>query len=140
MNGAPREVIAIVAALVLDCGKALLVRKRGTRAFMQPGGKVHADESALETLDRELREELGCGLVAGSHRLLGRYQGPAANEPDAILRADLYAVELAGEPLPMAEIEEMLWLDLDAPAAVELAPFTDRFVLPWARSIAGETR
>ena len=136
MSREPGGVITIVAALVLVSGKALLVRKRGTRAFMQPGGKVHADESPEQTLDRELREELGCGLIRGSQRLLGRYEGPAANEPQALLCADLYVVELDGEAAPLAEIEDMLWLDLDAPASVELAPFTEHFVLPRARSLA----
>ena len=138
MSGQPREIIAIVAALVLVSGKALLVRKHGTRAFMQPGGKIHAGEAPSATLDRELREELGCGMVPGSERHLGHYEGPAANEPQALLHADLYAVELAGPPTPLAEIEDMLWLDLDTPAEVELAPFTKHFVLPIARSLAAE--
>ena len=135
MSSESAQIITIVAALVLDSGKALLVRKRGTRAFMQPGGKVHADETPCETLDRELREELGCGIVPGTERLVGHYKGPAANEPRAILHAALYAVELAGEAAPLAEIEEMLWLDLDMPARVELAPFTEQFVLPRARGL-----
>ena len=34
------QVISIVAALIRDpAGRVLLVRKRGTVAFMQPGGK-----------------------------------------------------------------------------------------------------
>jgi 8-oxo-dGTP diphosphatase len=40
--------IVIVAALVQDdAGRVLLVRKRGTRAFMQPGGKLQDSESEL---------------------------------------------------------------------------------------------
>ena len=140
MRSGPEEIITIVAALVIDSGRALLVRKRATRAFMQPGGKAHGGETPSQTLDRELREELGCGIVTGSERLLGRYEGPAANEPQALLRADLYAVELAGEAAPLAEIEEMLWLDLAASAEVELAAFTEHFVLPHARVLAGGGR
>lgn len=38
--------ISIVAALIRDdAGRLLLVRKRGTLAFMQPGGKRDAGES-----------------------------------------------------------------------------------------------
>ena len=140
MRSAEQETIKIVAALVLQSGKTLLVRKHGTRAFMQPGGKVQADETPSQTLDRELREELGSGIVAGSDRLLGHDEGPAANEPDAILHADLYAVELAGEAVPLAEIEDILWLEVDEFADVELAPFTEKFVLPWARRLQAERR
>ena len=140
MSSPPPETITIVAALVLHSGKALLVRKRGTSAFMQPGGKVHAGEEPTATLDRELREELGCGIAPGTERLLGHYRGPAANEPEAVLHADLYAVNLAGPPAPLAEIEDVLWLDIDAPADVQLAPFTEHFVLPMARRLAAEEK
>jgi 8-oxo-dGTP pyrophosphatase MutT (NUDIX family) len=44
------------AAAVIDdgAGNVLLVRKAGTRAFMQPGGKIDAGESAVDALVREL--------------------------------------------------------------------------------------
>ena len=40
-------------------GRSLLVRKRGSTIFMQPGGKIESGESALDALTRELREEIG---------------------------------------------------------------------------------
>jgi len=46
------SVISIVAALVRDDGRALLVRKRGTSAFMQPGGTRDAGESDVAALSR----------------------------------------------------------------------------------------
>src|SRR6478609_7813601 len=54
----PRR-IHVSAAVILDGdGRLLLVRKAGTTAFMQPGGKPEPGESASETLSRELAEEL----------------------------------------------------------------------------------
>ncbi|WP_245449171.1 NUDIX domain-containing protein [Ensifer sp. NM-2] len=35
-------------------GNTLLVRKRGTRSFMQAGGKIEAGETPREALSREL--------------------------------------------------------------------------------------
>jgi hypothetical protein len=56
-NEPAQRFIRIVAALVQDeAGHVLLVRKRGTRAFMQPGGKLQDSESHLDALERELRE------------------------------------------------------------------------------------
>ena len=61
MNGAP---IKVVAALISDdAGRVLLVRKRGTAAFMQPGGKRDPGEDDIAALSREIVEELGCRLV-----------------------------------------------------------------------------
>src|ERR1700686_5285370 len=60
MNGdqPTKKIIRIVAALVQDeTRRVLLVRKKGTRAFMQPGGKLHDAEPHLAALQRELAEE-----------------------------------------------------------------------------------
>jgi 8-oxo-dGTP diphosphatase len=110
----------------------LVVRKRGTEAFMQPGGKRDAGEDDLAALGREIGEELGCRMVPGSARALGRFDCPAANEPEWQVRASVYAVAVDGAVVPQAEIAEVLWLDPIAPAPVVLAPLTRDHVLPLA--------
>ena len=103
------SVVRIVAAVVLDAmGRVLLVRKQGTRAFMQPGGKREPGESDLAALARELREELGCALDPTSARFLGTARAPAANEPGNLVEAALYAVRVSGPVLAAAEIAELL--------------------------------
>ena len=58
--------IKVVAALIRDDeGRVLLVRKRGTQAFMQPGGKLDAGEDDIAALSREISEELGCLVEIG---------------------------------------------------------------------------
>jgi 8-oxo-dGTP pyrophosphatase MutT (NUDIX family) len=62
-------IISVVAALIRDPdGRVLLVRKRGTEAFMQPGGKRDVGESDVDALSREIAEELGCGLGTRARR------------------------------------------------------------------------
>jgi 8-oxo-dGTP pyrophosphatase MutT (NUDIX family) len=92
MDQGGRAVIEIVTALIRNQrGHVLLVRKRGTTSFLQPGGKRESGESNLDSLARELREELGCDIVPGSATKLGVFEAPAANEPGQKVRAALYA-------------------------------------------------
>jgi 8-oxo-dGTP pyrophosphatase MutT (NUDIX family) len=130
--------IRIVAAVVSDrSGRVLLVRKRGSATFIQPGGKREAGEDALATLARELREELGVGLVAGSAVSLGRFQADAVNEPGRRVEAEAYAVVIEGEPTAGAEIAELRWLDPDAPWPVPVAPLSAGGILPAWRAARG---
>jgi 8-oxo-dGTP diphosphatase len=125
--------ISVVAALIRDdTGRMLVVRKRGTAAFMQPGGKRDAGEDDLTALDRELGEELGCRMVPGSARPLGQFDCAAANEPGWRVRASVYAVNVRGDVVPQAEIAEVLWIDPVAPVSIVLAPLTRDHVLPLA--------
>ena len=134
------RVIAIVAALIRDeDGRLLLVRKRGTSAFMQPGGKRDAGESDVAALTREIDEELGCEVVAGSVRPRGLFDAPAANEPGFRVQAAVYALDVAGAVMPQAEIEEAVWADAAMLSQLQLAPLTRDHVLPLARE-SGDVR
>jgi 8-oxo-dGTP diphosphatase len=133
-DAADSKLIRIVAAVVMNgAGETLVVRKRGTAAFMQPGGKQNADETEVGTLEREIEEELGCRV--GSCRQLGRFTAPAANEPGFTVEAELFAASLCGEIRLDAEIAEAIWIDPDGEPAFELAPLTRRHALPLAREL-----
>ena len=125
--------INIVAALIRDkTGHVLLVRKRGTAAFMQPGGKRNTGEDDVTALARELDEELGCRVVAGTVSPLGRFECVAANEPDARVNAAVYAVDVTEDIAACAEIDEIVWIDPLSPGDIHLAPLTRDHVLPLA--------
>ena len=127
------NVISIVAALIRnEAGRVLLVRKRGTAAFMQPGGKRDAGESDVVALAREIGEELGCRMLPSSARKLGQFSCPAAHEPGFTVQAAVYAIAVAGKIAPHAEIEEIAWVDPGALPDLNLAPLTRDYVLPLA--------
>ena len=125
--------IKIVVALISDdAGQVLLVRKRGTTAFMQPGGKRDPGEDDTAALAREIVEELGCSLVRASIRPLGEFDAIAANEPGFRVQACLYGVDVIGDITPGREIDETIWIDPAAPPDIVLAPLTREHVLPLA--------
>lgn len=127
----PAAPIRIVAALVGDgAGRALLVRKHGSTTFIQPGGKREPGEDALATLARELREELGVGIVAGSARALGSFEHDAVHETGRRVQAEVFAVVLDGAPSAQAEIAELRWIHAAPPYPVAVAPLSAECILP----------
>ena len=135
------SLIRIVAAVTTNRrGETLLVRKRGTAVFMLPGGKPTAAESALDALDREVREELGCGLDRAVCRTLGSYRAPAANEPGFTVEAELFAASLVGDPRPCGEIDELVWVDPEREVIYPLAQLAQKHALPLARALKSNGR
>ena len=118
----------------------LMVRKRGTAAFMLPGGKPGAGEPAVEVLDREIQEELDCGLDRVGCRSLGTFRARAANEPGFTVEAELFAVSLRGEPKPSGEIDAMLWVDPDGELPSPMAHLAREHALPQARLLKANAR
>ncbi|WP_226505034.1 NUDIX domain-containing protein [Pseudomonas sp. MWU16-30317] len=135
------KIIHIAAALLLDAqGQTLLVRKRGTTAFMQPGGKIEAHEQPVEALARELFEELGLSIDTQQAEYLGQFSAPAANEPGFEVCCQLFRVHSVAAVQPAAEIEEARWVDIDQVEPLELAPLTRDLILPLQREFAQAQR
>ncbi|WP_180898387.1 NUDIX hydrolase [Martelella soudanensis] len=129
-----------VALIINDRGEMLTVRKRGTTAFMQPGGKIDAGETPIAALVRELREELALDARPDDFRYEGCYREQAANEPDMIVEAEAFSWLAAPAVAPQAEIEELKWLPVEGPVAVERAPLTRTHLFPIAARRFAEAR
>jgi 8-oxo-dGTP diphosphatase len=137
MVGARMSTIRIAAALLVGRDdRLLLVRKRGTRAFMQPGGKIEPDEQPLAALVRELQEELGLLIRSDSVVHLGSFRAPSANEPGFTVEAEIFRVTVAEDVTPAAEIEEIAWIDATTPPDIMMAPLTRDHIIPLHRSLA----
>jgi 8-oxo-dGTP diphosphatase len=108
------QVINIAAGVLVDpAGRVLLVRKRGTTVWMQPGGKIEPGEHPAQTLVRELGEEIGLTLETTDLEYWGRFHADAANEADHVVDAEVYFATVTTPISVAAEIEELLWVWLD---------------------------
>jgi 8-oxo-dGTP pyrophosphatase MutT (NUDIX family) len=137
----PHLIRIAAAVLVGPEGRTLVVRKRGTDIFMQPGGKIDSGENALAALVRELQEELALAVDPADCRPLGRFRAPAANEPDAMVEADTFTVSLTAATsaaiTAQAEIAECRWIDADRPGDIRLAALSREHILPAWRASRG---
>ncbi|MGF6204304.1 NUDIX domain-containing protein [Pseudomonas sp. ADAK2] len=134
MSTEPRIIHIAAALLIGPDGRTLLVRKRGTQAFMQPGGKIEPHEQPAHALARELEEELGLVIDTAQATYLGRFSAPAANEPGFVVQAELFLLTIDSDVCPAAEIEEVRWIDPATDGQLTLAPLTRDVILPFYRA------
>ncbi|MCR8670085.1 NUDIX domain-containing protein [Agrococcus sp. HG114] len=92
-------------------GRVLTVRKRGTTAWMLPGGKPEGGETAAECAVREVLEELGVEIGIDRLETMGEFVTRAANEAGFALVASVFRTRDAIDPHPRAEIEAVRWID-----------------------------
>ncbi|MFF8186873.1 NUDIX domain-containing protein [Microbacterium sp. NPDC016588] len=126
------RLIHVSAAVITDGdGRLLLVRKAGTTAFMQPGGKPEPGETPAETLARELAEEVGLRVEPDALEPLGSFTATAANEPGFAVVADVFRVDIGDQqPIPDAEIAELRWVTAATASGLEIAPLAREYFLP----------
>lgn len=103
-------VIEKVGAAVVTDRKVLVVRKLNqTKSdYYMAGGRMEMGETQLQTLERELYEELGIGIV--QYQYLGSYRDLAVFEEVPII-IHAYWVIPDREPSVQSEIKEYKWID-----------------------------
>jgi len=122
--------IRIAAAILTRPDKKMLVvRKRGTEAFMQPGGKIEPGEEPADALCRELAEELGLAVAPEDLSFVSRFTAPAANEPGQFVFAEVFRLRTDAVIEPGEEIEEAVWIDPVRPARLDYAPLTRDYLI-----------
>ena len=100
-----------VAWVHLENGKILCARPRGKDIFYIPGGKREGAETDLQTLLREIAEELTVALLPETVTHLGTYEAyqPPGQPGGAVVRMSCYAGGYSGTLAASGEIAELAW-------------------------------
>lgn len=101
-------VVHKIAAIILKDKKFLTVKEQGLNILLTPGGKLEGDETAVETLRRELKEELNLNLI--SMKPFGTFKDKVYQNGDDLL-LETYFTDIDGAPKPDSEIEKFFWVD-----------------------------
>ncbi len=100
-----------IAWIHLDAGKILSTRSRGKSVYYIPGGKREPGETDVDTLVREIDEELAVTILPGTAAHLGTFQAQAHGHADGVtVQMTCYTAAHHGTPTPASEIEEVTWL------------------------------
>ncbi|MEK6452194.1 MULTISPECIES: NUDIX hydrolase [Myroides] len=119
------------ALLTNDKNEMLTVRKKGSTFYMMAGGKIELGETPIETLKREIQEELQLNITNDQITLLGTHQTIAVNEANTIVNATIFHVRINNSSIQAsAEIEEIKWVTKENYKSIKLAHLLKEFSLP----------
>jgi 8-oxo-dGTP diphosphatase len=100
-----------IAWIRLADGKILSTRSRGKDVYYLPGGKREPGETDVQTLVREIREELDVAIAPDSASHVGTFEAQAHGHATGVtVRMTCYAADYAGTPAASSEIAELAWL------------------------------
>ncbi|WP_440556036.1 NUDIX hydrolase [Streptomyces sp. SCPE 10] len=100
-----------VAWVCVEHERVLCARSRGKDLYYLPGGKREAGESDLQTLIREVTEEVGVALRPETVAPLGTFEAQAdGREPGVTVRMTCFTGDYTGRLTPRSEVEDLAWL------------------------------
>lgn len=118
-----------VGGIILKDKKILVQRKKNNREeCIIPGGKREGNETDLETLKRELMEELSVKLINAT--FIGGFDDIAvfSNEP---IHVQTYLAQIEGEIKCNNEIKEAIWIDKNyKQEGIKVGSILGEYVIP----------
>ncbi|MDD5147169.1 MAG: NUDIX domain-containing protein [Candidatus Daviesbacteria bacterium] len=127
-------IIKKVALAVFKDKKLLQVRThKESHVFFTLGGKPEGDESEIERLKREVKEEIGCGLDESSIKFLTEFEDVAHGKSGALVNIKMYEGELIGIPQPSSEVVEIGYFDTKSDKKY-LSTIAKRTIFPWFKN------
>lgn len=123
------KLIDKVAYLYLNDGKILSTRSKGKDKYYIPGGKREGNETDIETLVREVKEELCVDIIESTAKFYGIFEAQAHGKAEGVIvKMTCYTADYAGELQADSEIAEIVWLttaDIESISPVDKLIFAD---------------
>ena len=123
------ETIKKVAFLYFNDGKILSTRSHGKDKYYIPGGKKEIGESDIDTLIREVYEELSVKIIIPTVELYGVFKAQAHGKSEGnFVEMICYTAKYTGNLIAASEIDEIVWLsysDINMVSPVDKLIFLD---------------
>ncbi|WP_018630009.1 NUDIX hydrolase [Niabella aurantiaca] len=104
--------LATAGMVVLKANKVLLAYSKNKKAWYLPGGKIEEGETAIHSLQREIREELNLDINIEALTYFGHITAPAYGEaPQVIMEQECFLYHIAEPVRPGNEIGAIAYFD-----------------------------
>ena len=118
-----------IAWIYIKDRKILSTLSKGKDTFYIPGGKRENLESDIETLIREIKEELSVDINPSTIKLFGVFEAQAHGKAEGIIvKMTCYTADYIGELKASSEIDKFVWLttkDMESISPVDKLIFAD---------------
>ena len=118
-----------IAWIYIKNNKILSTLSKGKDKYYIPGGKREEFENDIETLTREIQEELSVNLDLNTLKYYGTFKAQAHGKDEGVVvKMSCYTADYTGTLKVDSEIAEIVWLeykDLDKISPVDQLIFKD---------------
>lgn len=120
------KIIDKVALIVTNNGSILSTKSKGKNKYYIPGGKRENEETDVQTLTREIYEELNVVIIENTIKYVGTFSAQADSEKEGVIvTMTCYSAEFTGVYEPSNEIEEIRWLNY---SDIEIVSEVDKII------------
>jgi 8-oxo-dGTP pyrophosphatase MutT (NUDIX family) len=101
-----------IAFIEIQNGQILSTKSKGKTKYYLPGGKREVGESDVQTLIREIAEELSVVIIPSTAEYIGTFSAQSDGDKEGInVIMTCYKAKYSGSLKANSEIEEIKWLN-----------------------------